>query len=134
MALRAPDVFTNVDGWTIFDVPEFAPYQEFVYLNGIKLTRTAEYTVTTLGGTSTVELVTPVVDPSDILEITAFEEVEGLQGTLDGILAAVAGSWRWDKQSGILTMYDTSGDEKFKFEVSDNAEESIRNRRQDLEI
>lgn len=143
MAFRAPDVFTSQTiGTTAFLTSNpFDVLQESVYLNGAKLVRGIGYTATReLAGTpldqlDTVTLATPIASITDVLEIYIFDEakVDTLLSKMDDVLVATIGSWQWDKSSNLLTMFDTSGNPKFKFSVSDSAEEATRERRQDLE-
>lgn len=142
MAFLPPNTYTNAAGQSIFTIDEFTQYQESVYLNGYKLIRTADYLVSNTdvnaepGVYDTVTLITPLGDNSDTLEIVVYEEtnVDSLSSKIDDLLTAAIGSWQWDKVSGIMTMYDSSGDEKFKFSVSDDADNATRERRSDLEI
>lgn len=52
---------------------------------------------------------------------------------LDVILGASVGSWKWNKQTGLLVMSDETGAEIAKFMVSDSPEMAMRERRLDLE-
>lgn len=142
MALLPPNVYTNAAGQSIFTIDEFDQYQESVYLNGLKLIRTADYLVSNSdpqagpGLYDTVTLITPIADNADRLEIVVYEEssIDSLSSKIDDLLVAAIGSWKWDKVDGIMTMYDSSGDERFKFSVSDDADSATRERRSDLEI
>lgn len=154
MPATKSNVFTgpgNV-GVSMFGVDEFYVDRESVYLNGARLTRNIDYSIsdTDPADSTTYDLIildankypTGIVNSTDIVEVVT-EVIEPyvpdpmLQDILSlvtDIATATYGSWRWNKRDGILTMYDNLGNERFKFNVSDDAEAALRERRQDLEV
>lgn len=139
MSWKAPEVFTSVQGNTVFTIPDFSLFSEAVYLNGIKKVYNVHYLVSQTGSGdlfNTITLLTPVADDSDIVEINVYDEDTSISSKLDSLLTAAIGSWSWNKREGRLSMFseDHSGDPSFVFDVSDNAEEAIRERRADLEV
>ena len=143
MAWITPDSRTNIAGTkTITYSTPWGEFQEFLYLNGTKLSRDTEYSVTRsietlpIGQVDTITLVTPIAQASDVLELNIYTDPasESIEAKLDAILMATAGSWIWDKSSGVMTMIDSYGIEGYKFEVTDNSELASRERRQDLEV
>lgn len=154
MASTRSTTFTGTDvvGQTTFDVSSFALNQEAVFINGLRLTRNLDYNIVStdpdnpnsytrviLTGS---EYPNGVTHAEDILEIitdyiTANPEDPMLRQILDrveDVATATYGSWRWSKRDGLLTMYDSNGNERFKFNVTDDAELATRERRQDLEV
>lgn len=143
--------FTGISyvGVSDFDVPVFQVGYEQVFFNGLRLTRNIGYTLLKsapeVEGYDVIVLTNPPTVAGDILEVitpdtssevtmeTLDSKLDTLILTVSGLETAAYGSWVWDKSTGILTMLDSSGDEQFKFEVSDSAELASRERRQDLE-
>jgi len=136
--------FTNVAGQSVFETPYTKFSAENVYLNGMRLRRDIDYTIvyrTAEENLTTITLTTAIPDNADTLSVTSpyledlgninFDEI---MPKLDDILTATMGSWSWDKTSGVLTLYDVTGVEKFKYAVSDDAQKATRERRQDLEV
>ena len=112
-------------------------------MNGERLVRSLDYSPTMTSGDYTgISLIGPRFEKGllvdDVLEVLtdhgSYNETKSIREDLDSIKAATMGSWAWDKVTGVLTMYDTSGLEKFKFKVDDNANSASRERRQDLEV
>ncbi|CAL9987775.1 hypothetical protein VPHD148_0304 [Vibrio phage D148] len=146
MASTNSTVFTgeSVVGQTRFTVPGFSLDGESVYLNGLRLTRNIQYSISSSTSTDaydTLDLITVTIsDNTDVLEIVtdAISDntsiLEEILSKVDDITVATHGSWMWDKATGILTMYDTSGNERFKFNVGDTSNSASRERRQDLEM
>lgn len=60
-------------------------------------------------------------------------ELKKIRETQEQILASTAGSWSWDKRTGILTMFDIAGKPSLVFEVKNSPESASRERRLDLE-
>ena len=73
------------------------------------------------------------VDPLNPTNAEIFSAISEISSDLEDLKTEALGSWAWDKGTGIMTMFDTYGAEKFKFEVSDDAEDAKRERRTDLE-
>lgn len=154
MAYGYSEVFTGADavGKNAFDVNPFSKDAEKVYLNGIKLIRIIDYTVSNTDPADpnnfhriTLDLTrypSGLPDADDVLEVmtdystTAVTDpiFSKILDDLNDIKTATMGSWYWDKRTGILTMYDTNGLEKFKFNVDDTSEMASRERRSDLEV
>lgn len=149
MALREPLQYTMLSGVdTIGPIAEpFRLSQEFLFINGEKKLRsvggvTRDYSVEASNPGNpndydTIVLEVPIADDADVIELIINDPdlvPETLDSKLDAILTAVTGSWIWDKSTGIMTMFDASGTERFKFEVSDSAESASQERRQDLEV
>lgn len=154
MASTRSTVFTGVDniGKLVFDVEPFAINQEAVYINGARLTRNIDYTVVSTDPDNpdsytrilldSTEYPTGMAHSDDVLEVLT--DIIGaavvdptlleILDRIEDIATATYGSWRWSKRDGILTMYDRSGAERFKFNVDDDAESAARERRQDLEV
>lgn len=78
-----------------------------------------------------------VLSTQDDVRDTAIADLRvdntAIANNISDIKTATMGSWLWDKSTGIMTMYDAAGVPKFKFQVSDSAEQASRERRQDLE-
>lgn len=149
MALREPLQYTMLSGIdTIGPIGEpFILSQESVFINGIKKLRsvggvTRDYSVEASDinnpdAYDTIVLENPIADDSDVIELIINDPdlvSDSVDSKLDAILTAVTGSWIWDKSTGIMTMFDTEGTERFKFEVSDSVESASQERRQDLEL
>lgn len=109
-------------------VPEFKAGTETLYISGVRQIRGFDYSIYD----SVITFSSPRVI-NGVAELTIFDE-EDVQDKLDAILTAVVGSWTWDKESGIMTMIDQNGNEKYKYAVSDSAGSASRERRQDLEL
>ena len=69
------------------------------------------------------------------------EKIQELKGSMDSqestlalLQAEALGSWRWDKRTGILRMFNTEGIQIAVFTVRDSPDESTRERRTDLEV
>lgn len=154
MAYGYSEVFTGADavGKNAFDVNPFSRDAEKIYLNGIKLVRITDYTVSNTDPNDpnnfhrvTLDLTkypNGVPDEDDVLEImtdyspTAIVDPIYAQiiNELKDIKTATMGSWYWDKRTNLLTMYDQNGVSKFKFNVEDTDANAARERRQDLEV
>lgn len=141
-------VFTGTGALTL-SVPSFYANEESVYHNGLKLTRNIHYTISGVDPLDANAYTEIVLDASvyagelgadHLVEVITYVKEASQDSTLQDILSKVEdiatatfGSWRWDKGEGILTMYDRSGAQKFKFNVTDSADSAVRERRQDLE-
>lgn len=145
MALRTPLQYDNIAGQSVIGpiAEPFTLSQEFITLNGVKLYRTIggttrDYSVSASGDPDdydTITLTTPIADNNDVLEIIINDpDLVPVEDKLDDILTALTGSWIWDKSTNIMTMLNTSGVERFKFEVHDEPDSASRERRQDLEV
>lgn len=153
MSSTKSTVFTGTDNVNkvVFDVDSFAIDQEAIYLNGIRLTRNVDYNIISTDPDNPTSYTRILLDsaeyptgmqyPTDILEVitdyigavTPDPMLVEILDRIEDIATATYGSWRWSKRDSILTMYDRSGKERFKFNVDDNAEVAVRERRQDLE-
>ena len=124
---------------TQFSLDRFSPRSETVLLNNERKVRTLDYIVTNDKGSAVgITLLNgPLSDKDTLVVYTDHLDLlrhESLDEGLAAVNAATSGSWHWDKLTGILTMYDTSGNEQFKFDVKDDADSASRERRQDLEV
>ena len=134
-------VFTDVVGQDSFTINAFPLGSDQVYLNGAKLIRGVDYSVTISEDLLTKSIVLdPTLFPTGMLSASAYLEIlvpdtisDAILVKLEDIATAVMGSWIWNKGDGLLTMLDKNGTERFKFTVEDSSELSSRERRQDLE-
>lgn len=153
MSLREPVVIVNRVGETSFNLVDegltdsWEGNQEFVFLNGMRLVGeiagiTRDYSVVRTEASTpadefdTIVLSSPLTDATDLLQIQIVDPdtiPSDLDAKLDDILTAVTGSWVWNKSTGILTMIDSFGQDRFKFEVMDTSDMASRERRSDLE-
>lgn len=154
MASTISTTFLGSDhiGVSMFETPIFTTNSESVYLNGVRLVRTIDYTSVSTDPVDPnlysrillddIKYPTGIPNPTDLLEVLtdyvgtpAIDPIlEDILVKLEDIAVATFGSWKWSKRDGLLTMYDPDGNEKFKFNVNDTSEEAVRERRQDLEV
>lgn len=154
MSTTRSTIFTgqaNV-GKVVFDVESFALNQEAVYLNGVRLSRNTDYNTVSTDPDNPASYTRILLDsaeypsgmrqPDDMLEVitdvigavTPDPTLVEILDRIEDIATATYGSWRWSKRDEVLTMYDRNGNERFKFNVNDDAELAVRERRQDLEV
>ena len=148
MAFRSPVVKDTLAGETVIVYNEpWDDLQEQVYYNGRKLVRGDANNIydyqtgrsnenLAVGQVDQITLTEAVVDDADVIELYVYVDQGGstIESKIDDIMTATIGSWVWDKSTGLMTMYDLNGSEKFKFSVEDTAEEASRERRADLEL
>lgn len=136
MSFRDPIVDVNTSTTTFIVGAPFFAGQEQVMMNNIKLTHGVEYSMAGPGGGAYDTITVPGKTNQDTLVISIFNSIyaDTIADKLDELLVAATGSWVWDKNTDVMTMINSSGDEKFKFTVSDDNEQASRERRQDLEM
>lgn len=144
MSATTSTVFTGTIGEYQFIVPAFELNRESVYLNGLRLVRSVDYTIGVQEGSTDYTVIeldalkfpNGIELATDVLEVIT-ENVDSvlplILSRLEAIATATYGSWNWDKVNNLLTMYDENGTPSLVFEVNDSSDAASRERRQDLE-